>query len=112
MTPSYACTVCGAVSDQKQCPEHRRRGDTSWGGTRDRTKQAAFRRAVLARDGSQCVAVNEATGERCPVTDGLRAAHYPTPLREFALDDPAAYDPSNGITLCAEHDKLIDPYAR
>ncbi len=108
----YACKVCGRVTDQPRCPEHRRIRD-NWSPTRIRSAQAKFRKEVLERDGYRCTYII-ANGERCPVegAENLRAAHHPKPLREFHPDDPAAYSVESGTTLCVEHDRLLDPHAR
>lgn len=107
--PLHSCLVCGRPSRQKHCPKHRRTGNTSWSGTRDRVAQARFRAAVLERDGNRCTYIE--AGVRCAETRDLRACHI-KPLREFGVNDPRAYDPSNGATLCARHDKATDSYAR
>jgi hypothetical protein len=53
-------------------------------------------------------------GVRCLVTDPSqpRAAHYPTPLRDYVVGNPNAWNPANGWPLSRRHDKLLDPYAR
>lgn len=108
----YACQVCGAITEAKRCPEHQPTKRTgSWSPNRDRSAQARFRREVLARDGHRCTFLEDGR-KRCDATTGLRAAHYPIPLRDFAPDDPAAYDPNAGVTLCAKHDRQLDPKAR
>lgn len=106
----YACRVCGTPSDQRRCSQHRRAGNTSWAGNRDRKKQARFREEVLYRDGYRCTYEDE--GDRCPETEGLVAAHWPRPLADFTQGDPEAYNPRNGRTLCQEHDRLLDPRPR
>jgi 5-methylcytosine-specific restriction endonuclease McrA len=101
----YTCSVCGKISDHQQCDEHEPRSPSKhWSKNRDRRSQQQFRVAVLLRDGHKC--------RRCRSQEDLRAAHWPIPLRSFAPDDPGAYDPRNGITLCADCDKRMDPYAR
>lgn len=110
--PVYACSVCGAVSGARRCPKHG--GDRpkaqGWSRNRDRSKQATFRRDVLARDGQRCTA-RLPDGSRCPVTWDLRA-HHLIPLSNYELGDVNAYDASRGITLCAEHDRGVDRRAR
>jgi hypothetical protein len=109
--PQYACRVCGAPSDQRRCPQHRRQGDTSWSGNRDRQAQARFRAAVLARDEYRCTFQYDGA-ERCAETKDLRAAHWPRPLSDFVDGDPEAYNPQQGRTLCPTHDRLLDAKAR
>jgi 5-methylcytosine-specific restriction endonuclease McrA len=106
MTMEYTCTVCGKITPNQQCPDHEPLEPGShWSRNRRRRAQQQFRVAVLLRDGHRC--------RRCakPGPD-LRAAHWPVPLRSFDRDDPAAYEPRNGITLCADCDRKMDPYAR
>jgi 5-methylcytosine-specific restriction endonuclease McrA len=101
----YTCTVCGKISDEQQCPDHVPRAPSDhWSRNRDRRAQQKFRVAVLLRDGHKC--------RRCGTTDDLRAAHWPVPLRAFPDDDPDAYNPRHGITLCGPCDRKLDPYAR
>jgi 5-methylcytosine-specific restriction endonuclease McrA len=101
----YTCSVCGTISDRQQCPEHEPKSPSDhWSRNRDRRAQANFRVAVLLRDSHKC--------RRCGSPDDLRAAHWPIPLRAFDKDDPSAYDPKSGITLCGDCDKKMDPYAR
>lgn len=109
--PLKACTVCGAASDERRCPSHRRPSNASWSEGRDRSAQARFRREVLERDGHQCTYVDPATGARCRATTDLRACHL-RPLRDFMPGDPSAYHRSNGTTRCGTHDRLTDRYAR
>jgi hypothetical protein len=111
MTPMYACVKCGRISDERRCPEHRRHGSSWSGQSRDRARQAKFRRECLALYGAQCCYVDR-HGVRCPATTNLRAAHWPKPLRDYQLGDPAAWDPQNGCVLCKTHDKQLDPWAR
>jgi 5-methylcytosine-specific restriction endonuclease McrA len=101
----YTCSVCGRISDRQQCPDHEPLSPSShWSSNRDRRLQQQFRVAVLLRDGHRC--------RRCGSNDDLRAAHWPVPLRSFEKEDPSAYDPINGITLCRDCDVKMDPYAR
>lgn len=99
----YACTRCGKPSDQRRCPTHRPgparnpiRGGRSPG--RDRTQQARFRAAVLARDGYVC--------QGCSSTTDLRACHI------VPLADGGTNALSNGVTRCRACDQATDPYAR
>lgn len=110
-----ACLTCGAPftperAEDRRCdlhqPDHSHRSPN-----RDRRRQDRFRREVLARDGHRCTYVDPETQQRCEATSDLRACHV-VPLAELSETDPMAYDPDNGVTRCAEHDKLTDPYAR
>lgn len=105
--PSFACLDCGARSDQKRCELHRPR-HSHRSKHRDRGAQARFRKAVLERDGFTCV--TPGCGHFDPTGRSLRAAHR-IPLRDFAPGDPAAYDPANGDTKCADCDRATDRYA-
>lgn len=105
-----SCSVCGKPSDETRCAKHRRNPNASWSTNRDRQLQARFRREVLARDGHRCIWLLE-DNTRCTATTDLRA-HHRKPVRDFAPGDPDAYDPRWGLTLCQEHDRLMDPYAR
>jgi hypothetical protein len=101
----YTCSVCGKVTDEQQCPDHRPLAPSKhWSRNRNKRRQAQFRVVVLRRDGNKC--------RKCGKTSDLRACHWPIPLRSFDRDDPAAYDAVNGITLCGDCDRLLDPYAR
>lgn len=96
---TYACPKCGKRSRTRYCPAHTpAKRSHAWSRNRDRSAQARFRKAVLERDGYRCVV--------CGSTTDLRAAHV-RPLR-----DGGGYELSNGRTLCKEHDKASDPYAR
>lgn len=107
----YACSVCARSSDQPRCPRHRLDGHSHRSPNRDRRKQAAFREAVLARDGHRCTEIDKDTGKRCTARTDLRACHL-KPLRDFAVTDPAAYATENGVTRCGRHDRETDSYAR
>jgi 5-methylcytosine-specific restriction endonuclease McrA len=101
----YTCSVCGRITDEQQCPDHRpAKPSRHWSKNRSSRKQQNFRVAVLKRDGHRC--------RRCGSTKDLRACHWPIPFRAFPKDDPAAYDPANGRTLCESCDRATDPYAR
>jgi hypothetical protein len=97
------CLTCGALTPKgsycASCTTH-----NGWSPTRDRGKQARFRKLVLQRDGNRCRAIEH--GERCPVTTDLRAAHI------VALAKGGGYEPSNGVTLCKVHDRATDRRAR
>lgn len=97
--PQRACLDCGTITDQPRCPIHRG-NHTGWTGNRDRTAQARFRRAVLQRDGNQCVYTTP-DGERCTATTQLQAHHV-----------RPGYTPDAGVTLCRVHHRAIDPKAR
>ena len=94
--PFRACLACGRLSRAgsycPSCTTH-----TGRSPTRDRGKQARFRKAVLARDGYRCVI--------CGETRDLRAAHI------VPLSQGGGYDPSEGRTLCRRHDMQSDRYA-
>jgi len=98
----HTCSVCGKIGPERQCDEHRATGG-HWSPNRDSNLQAAFRKAVLARDHNRCT--------NCGATTKL-IAHHTIPLRNFAKNDPCAYDPKHGITVCESCDLLIDPHAR
>jgi len=101
----YTCSVCGVITDAQQCPDHVPTSPSShWSANRDRRLQQQFRVAVLLRDGHKC--------RRCQSTEDLRAAHWPVPLRAMDKNDPDAYHPRHGITLCGPCDRKMDPYAR
>jgi len=51
----YACVVCGRISDEGRCAEHRRRDPArrgTWGGST--WKWRKLREQVLERDGYRC----------------------------------------------------------
>jgi hypothetical protein len=104
--PLYTCTICGRITTEAQCPDHRpARPSRHWSRNRDSRAQARFRTLVLQRANGHC--------ERCGATDKpLTAAHWPVPLRAFEAGDPDAYDPASGKAFCEQCDKLLDPYAR
>lgn len=111
------CHRCNGTYDpdlhRKGCPHCRAAsGATGRSTTRNPASQARFRRLVLARDGHRCTWVDQTTGERCTATHDLRACHYPRPLADFSLGDPAASATSAGVTMCATHDRATDAYAR
>ncbi len=96
----WTCNVCGRIGpwETRHCPRHPPRPRSS-------SKQQRFRDAVLKRDDYRCV--------RCGSTQRLVAAHYPIPLRDFDADDPKAYDPSSGETMCERcHQATDHPRAR
>lgn len=98
--PRFACTKCGQVSDQRRCEKHR--GNTSWGGTRDRSTQRRFRTLVLNNAGNRCQAIEH--GARCSVMAGLVAHHID--------GDTANNTAENGAALCEAHHRAIDARAR
>lgn len=88
----------------RPCPTHA--GPTSgkpW-GTHDRAAQAAFRKAVLMRDGYRCMEMG--CEHYDPTGRTLRACHI-TPRAQGGSDDL-----SNGRTRCETCDRKTDPYAR
>jgi predicted restriction endonuclease len=98
----FACSRCGKTSDQKQCPKHRRPKSAHWSTNRNRSKQHAFRQAVLANAGHRCQYV-EGTA-RCPV-------HGDTNLQAHHLE-PGNDDPTKGLALCRAHHRTVDRHAR
>lgn len=104
--PSYACTVCGKVTKQRQCSRHKRDPNAHWSPSRDRQTQARFRKLVLANAGDRCEFIEGVA--RCPVhgPKNLRACHI------VPLSKGGGNHPSNGRALCRVHDKETDPYAR
>jgi hypothetical protein len=78
----YTCSVCGTISDRQQCPEHEPKSPSDH-WSRNRDRRAQANFRVAVL------------------------------LRDsFDKDDPSAYDPKSGITLCGDCDKKMDPYAR
>ena len=77
---SYACAVCGRISEQSRCPEHQR------GNPRQRGYDAAFEasRAQLLAGKPQCVI--------CGIRPATVAHHRPTRKRLVAMgvQDPEA----------------------
>lgn len=63
---------------------------------RDRSEQAAFRTAVMSRQGAQCAVCG------FNVLEGLEAAHL-VPKQARGTDDPR-----NGLVLCVLHHRLFD----
>lgn len=97
--PFRPCIDCGELTRHgSRCEAHS--DGTSWNGTRDRSKQATFRRQVLARYDNRCAATEH--GERCPATTDLQAHHL----------TPGSWDPADGVPLCREHHRAIDKQAR
>lgn len=99
-----ACARCGTIGPDdgnNNCPKHRRPKNAHWSKNRDRGKQAAFRKAVLARDNHTCQC-----GHHDPTGRTLRACHL------IALADGGSYDPANGVTRCEGCDRDTDPHAR
>lgn len=108
--PLKSC-YCGVViyePQQTRCAAHRATSlnPGSRSPNRDKQAQARFRRAVLKRDGNQCTFIDPTTGARCHITVDLRACHV------ISLAIGGTYALANGRTLCAEHDRQTDPYAR
>ena len=89
-----SCTVCGRISDEARCPRHRRPRNACWSRNRDGAAHARFARAVKKRDGC-CV--------HCGATENLQAHHK---------DGLTSYDPADGITLCSDCHRAVDPHAR
>jgi 5-methylcytosine-specific restriction endonuclease McrA len=94
----YACSSCGKVTPNRKCPDHQPDPNAHWSPTRDRAKQASFRRRVLNRDGHRCV--------DCGSTDDLRACHL------IPLSQGGGYNTDEGVTRCGDCDRRTDPYAR
>lgn len=83
-------------------PPRQRKTGGHWSAGRDRTAQARFRRAVLARDHYTC--------RRC-------GHHDPTGATLEAHHVHPGYDPDHGVTLCnsttlSQCHKALDPHAR
>lgn len=101
-----SCPSCrrqtGARWPCEHCGYHPAKKGRSWSPGRDRSAQARFRRALVARAGERCEWVDPETGRRCDETEGLQAHHL----------DPGNDDPRRGALLCREHHKKVDPYAR
>lgn len=77
------------------------RNPTSWSQTRDRAKQARFRKQVLEAAGHQCQA--EVNGVRCYMRgDTVLFAHH------LVRD---SWDASDGVALCRRHHRLVDKHA-
>lgn len=70
-----------------------------WSPDRLPAEHQRFARAVRARAGNQCEAIEG--GVRCPVTTGLQAHHL-----------TLGYEAENGVLLCERHHRMIDPHAR
>lgn len=106
--PFVRCMECRELVPTGETRNHRRRhrGNQSQGwSARNRGDQKRYRRIVLARDGYRCTFILD-SGLRCPVTDPL-VAHHKVPLH--AGGD---FDPAGGVTLCEEHHREVDRYAR
>jgi 5-methylcytosine-specific restriction endonuclease McrA len=86
------------AADEGRCPTCRAAFKGGRSKNRDRSQQAAFRRAVLARSGGVC--------EVCGSNVGVQAHH------KVPLSRGGSYDPSNGVALCPTHHLLVDRYAR
>jgi hypothetical protein len=107
--PVRPCLVCGALSDQGHCPQHRKEKKRFTGPTahtRDYKSHRRFAIAVKERDGWRCRALLE-TGRRCPNSRSTGWTMFAHHLRPSGGDVPA-----NGVTLCAAHHRAVDPYAR
>jgi len=76
-----------------QCPPKRGRDSDA------RAAQRRFRTALLVASDGRC-AYSDADGVRCPVTDGLQAAH----IDPYAADGNFAA----GAMLCPTHHVLLD----
>lgn len=99
----YACTICGAPSSSRRCAVHGG-SHTGYSPDRDRSAQARFREALMARAGGRC---EEHDGvERCTATTDLRACHL------VPLSEGGDYDIANGKLRCAPHDRATDSRAR
>jgi len=99
--PLRPCLDCGTLSPNSRCPKHQGAAtSTSWNGTRDRTAQARFRKAVMTHAGAQCQALEH--GRRCSVTRNLQAHHT----------QPGNHDPATGVALCQAHHRKYDKHAR
>jgi hypothetical protein len=83
---------------------HRTNDNRGW-SARNRSAQRRFRRSVLARDGHQCTFIL-GNGLRCPVTAPLVADH------RLPLHRGGSFDPAGGVTLCEQHHREVDRYAR
>ena len=85
-------------------PERKPR-QRSW-PARNRSEQARFRRAVLARAGDRCEYRENVLDpeSRCTVTGApdLVAHHC----------EPGNADPATGMALCRPHHRALDSYAR
>jgi predicted restriction endonuclease len=101
------CLDCGALIESgSRCTRCDGRRDRRTPGRSGRA-QAAFRAAVLQRDGTRCRALLP-DGTRCPVTDPAQLeAHHLTKLRERR-----DYSVRNGICLCLSHHRLAEEIRR
>lgn len=99
----YTCPVCSEITPQRYCPRHQPSPNGHRSPNRDSAAQSRFRKAVLERDHYCCVL--------CGATDRPLVAAHLKPLRDFAKNDPAAYDPVHGRTLCEDCDVATDRYA-
>lgn len=106
--PFKRCMACGELVRLEDWQPHRNSHRTNqnrgW-SARNRGDQKRYRRIVLARDGHRCTFVL-ANGLRCGVTDPL-VAHHKVPLHKGGN-----FDPAGGVTLCDQHHREVDSYAR
>lgn len=71
----------------------------SWSPDRNLAAHVRMRRAVRRRAGGRCEQVEN--GQRCTSSVGLQMHH----LRP-------GYEPEDGVLLCRDHHRAVDPYAR
>jgi hypothetical protein len=87
----------------KHKDQHRGNMSRGW-SARNRSEQRRFRNAVLKRDGYRCTLVVD--GLRCEATEQL-VAHHNLPLHKGG-----SFEPAGGVTLCEQHHRDVDSYAR
>jgi predicted restriction endonuclease len=97
------CLGCGSLIERGSycppCDPDRERKRTTPG----RRGAAAFRAAVLKRDGNRCRALLP-DGTRCPEDDPSRLeAHHVKPLHAGGRDTL-----QNGVTLCRSHHRVLE----
>jgi predicted restriction endonuclease len=95
--PVRPCISCGILCNGTYCDRHVPTRKTPGRGS---SRQAAFRRAVLANAGGQCQAIEH--GERCSATTALEAHH----LRLYR--DSGSMDSADGVALCKAHHVLAE----
>ena len=106
--PVKRCLDCKQLVRLEDWQHHRNlhRGNENRGwSARNRSDQKRFRTAVLKRDGHRCTFVL-GNGLRCPGTDPL-VAHHTVPIHKGG-----SFDPAGGVTLCEQHHREVDSYAR
>ena len=105
--PLRRCMECAQLVRLEDWQQHRNSHRTNqnrgW-SARNRSDQRRFRNAVLTRDGQRCT--YRVDGVRCEATEQL-VAHHKVPLHKGGSFDPAA-----GVTLCEQHHREVDNYAR